>query len=92
MNEPALDLPIALAIVSSFKDKVIEDDLISFGEIGLSGEIRAISMVERRIKEAAKLGFKKCLLPKSNIKGLKIEEDIELIGIESVKDIGKFLK
>lgn len=92
MNEPALDLPIALAIVSSFKDKIIEDDLISFGEIGLSGEIRAISMAERRIKEAAKLGFKKCLLPKSNIKGLKIEEDIELIGIESVKDIGKFLK
>ncbi|MBR0434857.1 MAG: DNA repair protein RadA [Lachnospiraceae bacterium] len=91
MNEPAIDLGIALAIISSYKDKPIDDKTICFGEIGLSGEIRSVSMSEQRVKEAKKLGFTTCILPATNLKSMSKEDGIKLIGIESVKELGRFL-
>lgn len=86
MNEPAIDLGIILAIVSSYKDKVIDEKTIVFGEVGLSGEVRAISMAEQRIMEAKKLGFQRVIYPKvcenerTRIKG------IELVGVSNVRE------
>lgn len=70
IEEPAADLSIALAIVSSLKDVVVPDDVLAFGEIGLAGEIRSVVACDQRIKEAAKLGFKKCVIPYHNYKKL----------------------
>ena len=86
MNEPAVDLGLVLAIYSSFKDKVISEDTICFGEVGLSGEVRSVNMAEQRVNEASKLGFKKCILPRSSLKGIKSPEGIELIGVDSIRD------
>lgn len=83
--EPSLDLGIVMALVSSFKNKPIDDSVIAFGEVGLSGEVRAVSMAEQRVLEAKKLGFKSCILPKSSLQGLKVE-GMELIGVSSVQD------
>ncbi len=91
MNEPAIDLAIAMAIVSSYKDKPIDDKLICFGEIGLSGEIRSVSMAEQRIKEAEKLGFTTCILPATNLKSIAKDTGIKLIGMESVTELGKYI-
>lgn len=70
IDEPAADLSIALAIVSSLKDIIVPDDVLAFGEIGLAGEIRSVVACDQRIKEAAKLGFKKCVIPYHNYKKL----------------------
>ena len=86
MNEPAIDLGIVLAIASSFKDTVISEDTLCFGEVGLSGEIRAVSGVEQRIKEASKLGFKKCIMPKVSLKGIESPDNIELIGVADLSE------
>ena len=86
IKEPALDLSIVMAVVSSFKNRPVPDDLVAFGEVGLSGEVRSISMPEQRIREAKKLGFKTCLLPKTNLNKLKGIEGIRLIGVSSVKE------
>lgn len=84
--EPAIDLGIAMAIASSFKNRAIEDKLIAFGEIGLSGEVRAISMVEQRVVEAKKLGFSTCVVPKVCLDSLKNVKGIKIIGVKSVQD------
>lgn len=86
INEPALDLGIVMAIVSSYKDRVIDSKTIVFGEIGLSGEVRAVSMAEQRISEAAKLGFDTCILPKASLDGIKVKADIKLIGVRNVAE------
>lgn len=91
MNEPAIDLAIAMAIVSSYRDKPIDDKLICFGEIGLSGEIRSVSMAEQRIKEAEKLGFTTCILPAINLKSIPKDTGIKLVGMESVTELGKYI-
>ncbi len=70
IDEPASDLPISIALVSSLKDVPVDEDVIAFGEVGLGGEIRAVSNCEQRIKEAARLGFKKCIIPYHNFKNL----------------------
>ena len=78
IGEPAADLAVACAIASSFRDKPVAEDLVALGEIGLSGELRTVSQIENRLKEAAKLGFSRCLVPKSrglaklDVAGLKI--------------------
>lgn len=90
--EPSLDLGICLALVSSFKNKPINDDVIAFGEVGLSGEVRSVSMGEARVLEAKKLGFKTCIVPKAlESKLKKIFKDIEIIGVSSVSDAMKIL-
>lgn len=86
VNEPALDLGIVLALVSSHKDKCIDSDTIVFGEIGLSGEVRAVSMAEKRVMEAMKLGFKKCILPQVCLANVKKQDGIKLIGVRNVKE------
>lgn len=88
LDEPALDLTIAMALVSSLKDYAIKDDVLAFGEIGLAGEIRGVSHCEQRIREAARLGFKKCIVPKSNFKTLSngIKSDIEIVGVRTIRE------
>jgi DNA repair protein RadA/Sms len=87
IDEPAADLSVALAIVSSLKDYAVAEDVLAFGEIGLGGEIRAVSNCEQRIKEAAKLGFRRCVVPKYNLQKLKntLKEDIEVIGVSNIR-------
>lgn len=90
--EPSLDLGICLAIISSFKNRPISDDIIAFGEVGLSGEVRAVNMAESRVQEAAKLGFKTCIVPKALESKLKNGfKNIEIIGVSSVVDAMKIV-
>ena len=84
MNEPAMDLGVVLAIVSSYKNRPVAEDTIVFGEVGLSGEVRAVTMPEQRIAEARKLGFKTCILPEVSVKSIGNIDGIEVIGINSV--------
>ena len=84
MNEPAADLGIVMAIASSYKNKPVSEDAIVFGEVGLSGEVRAVTMPEQRVAEAKTLGFKTCILPEVSVKGLGQVEGIEVIGVRSV--------
>lgn len=90
-TEPALDLGIALAILSSYRGVPVGDDVAVFGEVGLSGEVRMVTMADLRLQEAAKLGFKTCVLPKTNMKGLKVPEGIQVIGIKSLQEASKLL-
>lgn len=84
MNEPAVDLGIVMALASSYKEKPIAEDTIMFGEVGLSGEVRAVTMPEQRVAEAKKLGFKTCVIPEVSIKSIGKIEGIEIIGVKSV--------
>lgn len=86
MSEPAMDLGIVLAAISSKKDIPIDDSIICFGEVGLSGEVRAVNMAEQRVQEAKKLGFKKCILPAVCISGLKNITGMELVGVSNVRE------
>jgi len=86
IDEPSIDLAAAMSICSSFKDTSMEPELIVLGEVGLSGEIRTISFIDRRIQEAVKLGFKKIVLPKGNMKNLKANGILELIPVETIQD------
>jgi len=86
VTEPALDLAVVMAIFSSYRDISVPADTIVFGEVGLSGEIRSVSQVEQRVKEAIKLGFKTCILPKSSLDLIEERDRISLIGVASVRD------
>lgn len=91
MNEPAIDLGILLAIVSSYKDIVIDDKVLVFGEVGLSGEVRAVSMAEQRVLEAKKLGFTTIILPAVCMKNVQNITEIQLIPVETIRDAIRFL-
>ena len=84
MNEPAVDLGIVMAIASSYKNKPISEDTIVFGEVGLSGEVRAVTMPEQRVAEAKKLGFKTCVIPEISLKSVGRIDGLEIIGVKSV--------
>lgn len=86
ISETATDLAVILAIASNYKNFVIDHDTIIFGEVGLTGEVRAVSHIEKRVSEAKKLGFKKCIVPNGNVKALKNIDGIEIIGVSSVKE------
>jgi len=86
IDEPSIDLAAAMSICSSFRDTSIDSDMLIVGEIGLSGEIRTISFADRRIQEAVKLGFKKIVLPKSNLKNFKQNGVLEYIPVETIQD------
>ena len=92
MNEPAIDLGIALAVVSSYKDQVIDEKTVVFGEVGLSGEVRAVSMAEQRVLEAKKLGFTTVILPAACMKSVGQETEITLIPVENIRDAVRFLE
>ena len=87
IDEPASDLPVALSLISSLKDQVLRDDTIAFGEIGLAGEIRSVSFAELRIREAIRLGFRKCVISAHNIKELpkELKDRIEIVGVSSIR-------
>ena len=86
MSEPAMDLGLVIAIISSYKDKPVDPAMVIFGEVGLAGEVRAVSMSEQRVYEAKKLGFTTCILPKLCLGKLKPVEGIRLIGVSNVKE------
>lgn len=87
INEPAIDLGIVLAVISSHKNRAIPDHVIAFGEVGLSGEIRAVSMSEQRVAEAKKLGFQTVILPRVSLKTLDGMKGIRLLGVSSLKEV-----
>lgn len=84
LNEPAADLGIVLAVASSYKNRPIAEEVIAFGEVGLSGEVRAVSMPEQRVSEAKKLGFTTCILPEVSVKTVGKIEGVKIIGVKSV--------
>ena len=92
INEPALDLGIILAATSSYKAIAIPKDVVVIGEVGLTGEIRSINMIEKRLREVEKMGFKTALIPQSNKKLLKEKFKLDIIGCKDVIDAMKFLK
>ena len=86
INEPALDLGIMLALVSSYYDREIDEKTLIFGEVGLSGEVRAVTAADQRVSEALKLGFHTCILPRVNLSRLKSPEGMRLIGVGTIRD------
>ena len=86
VNEPAIDLGIILATASSFKNIPIPKDVVALGEVGLTGEVRAINLIEKRLKEAEKLGFKTCIIPESNKKNLKDTYKLDIIGVHNINE------
>ncbi len=86
VNEPAIDLGITMAVVSSYKNRSMEDTLIVFGEIGLSGEIRPVNMAKQRVLEAKKLGFKTCVVPDACMEGLTDMKGMKIIGVKTVAE------
>ena len=86
MNEPAVDLGIAIAIISSYKNRPMDEKTIVFGEVGLSGEVRAVSMPEQRVAEAKKLGFKTCIIPEVCKDMVKDISGIKIIGVKNLKE------
>ena len=89
LSEPAVDLGVAVTVASAYKNMPIAKDVVIIGEVGLTGEVRRINLIEKRLKEAEKLGFKKCIIPENNKKVLKDEYKLDIIG---VKNIGEALK
>ena len=92
INEPALDLGIVLASASSYKNISIPIDTIAIGEVGLTGEVRSVNMVEKRIKEAEKLGFKTCIIPEASKRQLKEKFNCTIIGVKNIYEAMKYLK
>ena len=92
MTEPAIDLGIVLALISSYKDKPIDEKTICFGEVGLSGEVRAVNMAEQRVQEAKKLGFEVCILPEVCRKSMTEVKGIKLVGVSNLLDAMNYLK
>ena len=86
MSEPAIDLGIVMALASSFRDRAIDEKTICFGEVGLSGEVRAVNMVQQRVSEARKLGFTTYILPKVCVSGLTDTKGIKIIGVENIQE------
>ncbi len=88
LDEPATDLSVAIALISSLKDTPVRDDTIAIGEIGLGGELRTVSYCEQRIREAERLGFKRCIIPRHNLKNLSdgFKGEIEIVGASNVNE------
>ena len=86
LDEPAVDLPVALALISGLKDTVIPAGVLAFGEVGLTGEIRAVSNADLRIAEAARMGFKRVVIPYHNLKSVSKRADIEIIGVRTIRE------
>ena len=91
INEPAVDLGIVLALVSSYKNRPVPEDVLVFGEVGLSGEVRAVNMPEQRVSEAKKLGFQTCILPAVSLGAVKNIQGIKLLGVKSINEAIDFI-
>lgn len=86
LDEPAADLPVVLAVASSYRDAPISDDLLAIGEVGLTGEIRSVSHMNQRLAEASRLGFKKCIVPKSGSEKLEIPQDLTVYRVRNLRE------
>lgn len=88
LDEPAVDLAVAMSLISSLKDTAISENAIAFGEIGLAGEIRGVSQAQARISEAVRLGFQKIVLPYQNVKAIKksLYPDVEITGVRNIRE------
>lgn len=91
LGEPAIDLGVVMAIASSYKNVAVPEDTIIFGEVGLVGEVRAVSGGEARIKEAQKLGFRRCILPKANVEIFKMQPKMQLMGVTNIREALDYL-
>lgn len=92
ISEPAVDLGIALVVASSFKNVSIPKDVVVIGEVGLTGEIRRVNLIEKRLKEVERLGFKKCIIPENNKKLLKDKYNLDIIGVRDINDALRTVK
>ena len=86
LDEPGADLPVVLAVASSYRDQVIDHDLVAIGEIGLTGEIRSVSHINQRLTEVARLGFKKCIIPKNTSEKLEIPEGLTIYRVKNLRE------
>ena len=86
LDEPGADLPVVLAVASSYRDQVISDDLVAIGEVGLTGEIRSVSHMNQRLAEAARLGFKKCIIPRNGAEKLEIPEELSVFRVRNLRE------
>ena len=86
MNEPAIDLGIVMALISSYKNRPVDEKMIVFGEVGLSGEVRAVNMPEQRVAEAKKLGFETCVVPAVSLEMVKGIKGIKIVGVKTLND------
>lgn len=86
ISEPAVDLGVILAVSSSYKNLSIAKDIVVIGEVGLTGEVRSVSLIDKRLKEAEKLGFKTCVIPESNKKQLKESYKMDIIGVKNINE------
>ena len=86
LDEPSADLPVVLAIASSYRDVPIPDDLVAIGEIGLTGEIRSVSHMNQRLSEAARLGFRKCIIPKSGSEKIEIPQELTVYRVRNIRE------
>ena len=91
VNEPALDLGLVMALVSSYKNRPVSDKTIIFGEVGLAGEVRAVSQVQVRINEAVKLGFETCIVPYVCLKNIRKTDKINIIGVQNISEAIRFI-
>ena len=93
LTEPSADLTLAIALISAITDRIVPDELMAFGEIGLSGEIRAVSHADVRVKEAVRLGFRTILLPEKNMTGsLRVPEGVRVVGVTHIVDALTYLR
>ena len=86
LDEPGADLPVVLAVSSSYRDQVIADDLVAIGEVGLTGEIRSVSHMNQRLAEVARLGFKKCIIPRNGSEKLEIPEGLTVYRVRNLRE------
>lgn len=86
LDEPGADLPVVLAVASSYRDQPISDDLVAIGEVGLTGEIRSVSHMNQRLGEVARLGFKKCIIPKNTSEKLEIPEGLTVYRVKNLRE------
>ncbi len=86
LNEPGADLPVVLAVASSYRDKPIENDLAAIGEVGLTGEVRSVSHINQRLQEVSRLGFKKCIIPKRSAQKLEIPSGLEVYMVRNIRE------
>ena len=91
LNEPAADLPVILAAASSYREKVFDSNTVAIGEVGLTGEIRAVSNLSQRLSEVHRLGFTRCLIPKQGTGQLEGPQGLELIRVRNIREAIEFL-
>ena len=86
LDEPGADLPVVLAVASSYRDQVIDSELVAIGEVGLTGEIRSVSNMNQRLGEVARLGFKKCIIPRNGSDKLEIPAGLTVYRVRNIRE------